>query len=174
MNISTSADIKQKIEERRYGYFTFPTLEFTIKYRNPDLIKLSLNGSLPAFLADQVIGAYKANIEGTTEQFKESLRKQKVEADDKLLQELRDRGYNLLEELSYSHRIMNVPESDLDNNIISWDDIPEMDAMAFVMHLVGEAQKSQTETGGEVSTDDIITFPDGRGGDKRRIARKNV
>lgn len=172
--ISTAADLRQKLESRRYGYFTFPILDITVKYRKPDLIKLSLNNSLPQFLADQVIQAYKAQIEGNGEAFQAELAQKKIEVDDALLQQLHDRGYTLLSELCMSHKIMDVRESDPDNNLIAWVDIPEGDAMAFIMHIIQSAQTSQTETGGEVSLEDTITFPDPERGRKRRASGADV
>lgn len=173
-NISTAADLRQKLESRRYGYFTFPILDITIKYRKPDLIKLSLNNSLPQFLAEQVIGAYKAQVEGRAEEFQAGLAERKIDVDDELLRQLHDKGYNLLSELCISHKIMDVRESDPENNLIAWVDIPEGDAMAFVLNMIQAAQVSQTETGGEVSLEDTVTFPDAERGRKRRPAGANV
>ncbi len=174
--ISSPDDFRQKIQTKRYGFFTFPQLEATIQYRMPDLLKLAFNNSLPAFLAEQVIAAYKAYVSGNSEAFLRDLKEKSVEADDSLIKDLSERGYELLSDLCVSHRIMNVPESDFDSKplpLISWNDIPENDAIAFTTHLITAAQTADTKDGGEVSAADIATFPDGERVKKRRAVRQN-
>lgn len=174
MDISSAADIRQKIEEKRYAYFTFPVLDFTIKYRKPDLLKLSFNNALPTLMAQSVIAAYRANIEGHTSEFMDELKGKPVVADDTLLHELRDKGYELLKELCVSHKILSVPQSDFENEVIAWNDIPEEDALAFLLNLLGGAQKAATLDGGEMSSGDIVTFPDGKRSRKRSSAGKGM
>lgn len=171
MQVTSAAEMQQKIEERRYAYFVLPSLDVTIKYRKPDLLKLSFNNSLPSMMAESVIAAYRANVEGHAESYLTELKEKRITADDTLLKELSEKGYELLKELCSSHKILNVPQSDFENNIISWLDIPEEDAIAFLINLLEKAQKIATAQGGEVSADDITTFPDGKRGGKRNTAR---
>lgn len=168
--VTSGQALRDKIESKRYEYFTFPVLEITVKYRKPDLLKLSFNNSLPAVLADAVIDAYKESVNGTdAAEYREKIKNKNLEADNDIVKDLRDKGYKLLEDLVTSHRILNVPESDLDNNIISWDDVPENDALAFVFHLMNKAQEVDTE-GGTVSANDIETFPNRQRKSKRNLA----
>lgn len=169
MNITPAEEAKRLIEERRYRYFTFPVLGLTVKYRNPDVLKLSLNGSFPAALAEVIIDAYKSQMNGR-ELEEAKAKAATLEANEKLLGELREKGFKLLSELVTSHRILNVPQSDLDNDVIAWDDIPEEDAIAFLMSLINRAQTSTTTEGGEVSSGDIAKFPDGKRVPKRNPA----
>lgn len=175
-NISTADEFRQKIEANRYGFFTFPQLDVTIKYRMPDLLKLSLNNQLPSFLAEQVIAGYKSFVNGTTQDFLDELKTQHVDVSDDLVKELATKGYKLLTELCVSHKIMDVPESDFDVQpipLVAWSDIPENDSIAFTTHLMVANQTVKTKDGGEMSTTDIADFPDGQRVKKRRTVRKD-
>jgi hypothetical protein len=171
--ITPAADLAAKIEAKRYDYFTFPILEITIKYRKPDILKLALNKALPAVMASAVIRAYKANVEGRTKEVQAELASEKVEATDEFLGQLEDRGYLLLKELCVSHKILDVPQSDFENSVISWTDIPEEDAMAFLLNLIKKAQNAANAQGGEMSGEDIVEFPDGGRSTKRSSTSKN-
>lgn len=173
--ITTADELRNKIESKRYETFTLPTLDVTVKHRKPDLLKLSFNKHLPGALADLVIASYKAVAGGTdAETLKEQAKNAKVDVDDTFLRELSDKGYTLLSELVISHKILNVEESDPENLLISWNDIPEEDSIAFLMHLLNKAQTAETADGGEISMKEIEDFPDGGRGTKRRTAGKNV
>lgn len=163
---------KRLIEERRYKYFTLPSLGLTIQYREPDMLQLALNNSLPALLADLVIEAYKIQMKGgSLDDVKK--RDADVEITNEILGELRGKSYDIMASLCVSFKILNVPETDLDSGVISWKDIPETDAMAFLLHIINMAQNSATEGGGEVSMNDLKTFPDGKQVSKRTSSRKN-
>lgn len=165
---------KQRIQETMRYYFTFPILGVQIEYRRPDLLKLSYNNYLPSAIAVSVIDAYKEAIGGTDmEEYQAKIANQKHEANDELVKDLSAKGYVLLSELCISQRIMDVPQSDLDNGVVSWNDIPEEDAMAFLMHVVKSAQVARTKSGGEVSAEDITTFPDEGRVTKRNTSRAN-
>lgn len=178
-NIVTSAEeIQRKIEEKRYSYFTFPVLEITIKYRKPDLLKLSFNKSLPAVMAGQIIDAYKQSANGVDmNAYRDKVLDKKLEADDDLVKDLGQKGYNLLKELCVSHKVLDVPQSDFVNEVIAWVDIPEEDAIAFLLNLINASQTTETQYGGEISEAEITSFPEGEQVPKRDIAgkgRKNV
>ena len=170
--ITSKEETRRLIEERRYKYFTFPELGLTVQYRKPDMLQLALNNSLPATLADIVIESYKLQMKGadTTELQK---RGANLELDNELLTQLRGKSFEMLTNLVTSHRILNVPESDIDNDVISWKDVPEVDAMGFLMHVIYTAQTSETEGGGEVQMKDLETFPNGKQVSKRNSPRKN-
>jgi hypothetical protein len=171
--VTPSDELKRKIEEKRYDYFSFPILEITVKYRKPDLLKLSFNNALPAVLADTVIEAYKEGVNGVSQDdYKKKVANRSTQANNETVKELSEKGYTLLKELVVSHKILDVPQSDIDNDVISWADIPENDAIAFLMNIVNKAQAIETE-GGEVSAEDIQTFPDGGRSKKRTVASKN-
>lgn len=172
-NLTSLADIAAQVEAKRYNEFTFPVLGITIKYRKPDVLQLALNKSLPGVMADAVIKAYKANFEGRGEEFQAEMKAEKISADDKLLTELRQSGYTLLGTLCDNLKIMDVPKSDVENSVLCWNDIPEEDAIAFVLTLINRANTSATNTGGEVSGEEIVTFPDNKRVPKRNSARKN-
>lgn len=173
--ISTADDFRQKVQANRYGLFTFPQLGTTIEFRMPDLLKLSFNNSLPAFLAEQVIAAYKAHVSGNSSNFLEELKSKQPEVDDDLIKDLAGKGYQLLSNLCVSHKIMDVPESDFKTEpaLISWNDIPENDAIAFTTHLLTAGQSVDTKEGGEMSAEDIVSFPDSPRSKKRRPVRKD-
>lgn len=169
--ITPAAELQAKIEARRYDFFTLPTLDVTVKYRRPDLLKLSFNNSLPAAIADMVIKGYREAIEGTdAEAYKAKMAKEKIETDDTLIKSLGEKGYSLMSDLVVSHKILNVPESDFAAEpvpLISWNDVPENDAIAFLFNLINAAQTVTTATGGEVSAVEITNFPDGEQVPKR-------
>lgn len=172
--ITTADELREKIEAKRYDTFTLPVLEITVKYRKPDLLKLSFDKALPAALADMVIDAYKDIASGVDEAtFRDKASTTKLDADDTFLKELSSKGYVLLSELVVSHKIMDVAESDPDNLLISWHDIPEEDSIAFLVNLLNKAQVGQTKDGGEISYEEVQNFPDGGRGTKRRTAGKN-
>ncbi len=164
----TSIEETKRLLEKNYNYYTFPVLGITIKHRRPDVLKLAFNQSLPEVMADMVIGAYKAKMEGREPDLPE-----KLEATDEFLHDLHDKGYVLLSSLCVSHKIMDVPQSDLDNLLISWQDIPEEDAMGFIMHLISSAQTAETSAGGTVSVEEATSFPKPRRSQKRTAARAN-
>lgn len=173
-NITTAVQLREKIEAKRYDTFTLPVLDITIKYRKPDLLKLSFDKALPAALADVVIDSYKSVAGGMDEAaFKKKAENTHLEADDTFLRELSNKGYGLLSELVVSHKIMDVAESDPDNLLISWKDIPEEDSIAFLVNLLNKTQTAQTADGGEISYKEVESFPDGGGKPKRRTAGKN-
>lgn len=172
-NITTAAELREKIQSKRYSTFTFPVLEITIQYRKPDLLKLSLNKSLPGAIADAVITSYKEALNGVDRQeYEKRLKSQKREADLELVKDMATKGYTLLSELTTSHKILDVPESDPENNLIAWADIPEEDAIAFILNLMEKAQFSKTKQGGEISTEEVVEFPDGKQVGKRTTAGK--
>lgn len=173
--ITTAAEeLREKIESKRYDTFTLPTLEITVKYRKPDLLKLSYDKALPAALADIVIDSYKSVAAGIDQDvIKKKAETAKLEADDTFLKELSSKGYNLLSVLVVSHKIMDVAESDPENLLISWQDIPEEDSIAFLIHLLNKAQTGKTAEGGEVSYEEIKEFPDSKRSTKRSTAGKN-
>lgn len=174
MNITTGQELRDKIEAKRYDTFTFPILEITIKYRKPDLLKLSLSNALPGAMADAVISAYKEAMSGADmEEYKTKLESKKPEADENLVKDIASKGFTLLGQLCVSHKIMDVQESDPDNNLIAFSDIPEEDAIAFLLNLLNKAQNAKTETGGEVSVDEITTFSDSGRVSKRNSVSKN-
>jgi hypothetical protein len=166
MNTTSADELRQRIEEKRYNYFTFPVLNITIKYRRPDLLKLSFNNSLPSALAAVVIEGYKEAVGGTTiEDYQQKMQDKKIETNDELIKDLGKKGYTLLSELSVSHKFMDVPESDFDASpiaLISWVDVPEEDAIAFLMHIIQRAQVAKNASGGETSNEDVASFPDSR------------
>jgi hypothetical protein len=171
--ITSIEEAKRLIGERQYRVFTFPILGITFKYRRPDMLKLSLSGSLPTAMAEIIIDAYKTQMNGgSVEDFTESHKSLK-NIDDDLLKELRGKGYGLLRDLVTSHKVLDVPESDLDTGVISWQDIPEEDAMAFMLHLINAAQMSATADGGEVSVAEVTNFPDKKQVSKRNTSGKN-
>lgn len=173
-NVTSAEELQAKIEGKMYDYFTFPVLDITIKYRRPDLLKLSFNDSLPNAVASLVIDSYKKNIEGISPaEYKKSLKDNKIEADDALVKDLSVKGYKLLATLSVSHRIMDVEESDFSNNVLSWNDVPEEDAIAFIFHIINKAQTADAP-GGETSNEDVINFPDGKRRAKRNLASASV
>lgn len=168
--ITQASELQAKIEAKRYDHFTFPVLEITIKYRKPDLLKLSFNNQLPAIMADMVIESYREAIDGTDmKAYQEKVKGKKLKADNDLVKGLGEKGYTLLSELCVSHKIMNVPESDFAAQplpLISWNDVPEEDAIAFLFNLINRAQVTTTD-GGEISGGEIASFPDGEQVTKR-------
>jgi hypothetical protein len=171
--ITTASELEAKIAGLD-NYFTLPILDVTIKYRRPDLLKLSLNNHLPSVMAAAVIESYKEAVGGADLQaYRESLKEKKIEADDKLIGDLSTKGYNLLKDLCVSHKILDVEQSDPANNLISWRDIPEEDAMSFLVHIINSTQKVQTRDGGEMSLEDITDFPEGVRKSKRSNAGAN-
>jgi hypothetical protein len=172
-NITNAAQLREKLT-KRYDTFTLPVLDITVKYRRPDLLKLSFDKALPAALADVVIDSYKSIAGGMSESdFKKKVADTQLKADDTFLRELSTKGYDLLSKLVVSHKIMNVEESDPDNLLISWNDIPEEDSIAFLVNLLNKAQTAETQDGGEISYEEVKTFPDGRGKSKRSTVGKN-
>jgi hypothetical protein len=171
--ITSIEEAKRLIGERQYRVFTFPILGITFKYRRPDMLKLSLSGSLPTAMAEVIIDAYKTQMNGgSMEDFTETHKSLK-NVDEELLKELRGKGYGLLRDLVTSHKMLEVPESDVDNNIISWNDIPEEDAMSFMLHLIDAVQTSATADGGEVSVKEVTNFPNKKQVSKRNTTGKN-
>jgi hypothetical protein len=171
--ITTADELQSKLDANRYSFFTFPVLDITVKYRNPDLLKLSFNKTLPAAMADVIIGAYKALAGGESEEsFAKRAKEKQITASEEYLQELSTKGYVLLSELVVSHRIADVQQSDTSNNLISWNDIPEEDAIAFVVNLVDKAQEIKTKGGGKTTSSEVETFPDGARSKKRSVAGK--
>lgn len=170
-NTVTTADVlKQKIQDNRFDLFTLPILEVTIKYRKPDLLKLSLNNSLPTAMADSVVEAYKEALGGTDyEEYQRTAAEREIKPNKELVEDVSKKGYNLLEKLCVSHKILDVPESDPDNDLIAWDDIPEEDAISFLINVLNKAQTARTKDGGEMSAEDITTFPGKRRSNKRSI-----
>lgn len=160
----TDKEIAKENLAKLREYFTFPTLNITIQYRRPDILKLSYNNALPTLMADAVIKSYKAKVEGRTEE--NAFDTTNFEATPEFLIELREKGYVLLEKQCTSHKILKVPESDIDNDVISWDDIPEEDAMAFLMHVINRTEVTNT-SGGEVSVKEVTSFPDSKRKSKR-------
>lgn len=174
--VTSASELATKIEAKRYDYFDFPTLEITIKYRKPDLLKLSLNKSLPLFIADAVISSYKEAVGGSDmAEYQEKKAKEGIKADDQMIGDLATKGYNLLSDLCESHAIKDVPESDFTTTppLISWKDVPEEDTIAFLLSLIQKAQTGTTKSGGEVTSDDVTTFPDSERKSKRSSARTN-
>jgi hypothetical protein len=175
--ITSGSALREKIEAKRYDYFTFPILDITIKYRKPDLLKLSLNKSLPQAMADAVITAYKEAVGGADMAgYVKDAANKKLEADDSLIKDMDEKGYLLLQQLCVSHSILNVDESDFDTvpiPLIAWHDIPEEDAIAFLLSLIQRAQTGKTESGGEISAEEITDFPDGERSAKRSTPRTN-
>lgn len=172
MNITTPQELKDKIERNRYAMFTFPMLDVTVRHRKPDLLKLSLKQSLPSVMAEAVIEAYKSFTSGSQDDYKAKVdaKMKNFTADESLLEELSTKGYTLLSELCISHKILDVKESDPDNNLLAWSDIPEQDSIAFVMHLLMLAQESQTADGGETSAQEVETFPSSKRKSKRTVS----
>lgn len=172
-NITTGQELRDKIEAKRYDTFTFPVLEITIKYRKPDLLKLSLTNSLPAAMADAVITGYQEVMSGTDPTaYKDKVQDKKVDVSVDLVKDVSNKSYVLLSELCVSHKILDVPLSDTDNNLIAWCDIPEEDAIAFLVNLINKAQVAQTTSGGEISSGEIVEFPDGKPMPKRNSTSK--
>lgn len=169
--VTSPEDFLNNIEETMYDYFTFPILKSTIKYRRPDMLKLAFNNSLPAAMASAIIKAYKEAIGGADmENYADEATKDKIKPDEDLVKDLSEKGYVLLKELCVTYKILNVPQSDVTQGVVSWSDIPEEDAMAFLLNLIQKAQIAHTKTGGEVSTGDIETFPVSKRRSKRAIA----
>lgn len=173
-NVTSASDFEARVEAKRYSYFTLPVLEVSVKYRKPDVLKLALTHSLPTAISDQVIKVYKAGMDGNVDSVRSEVENTKIFADDNFLTEIRDKGYILLKELCVSHKILDVPQSDFSNDVVSWNDIPEEDAIAFLMHLINQANTSTTVEGGEVSKEDIETFPNSKPVKQRRNAREHV
>lgn len=174
--ITSVEELRQKIESKRYDYFTFPVLDITVKYRKPDLLKLSLNKSLPLFIADAVIESYKEAVGGTDmAEYQQKKLAEGIKADDQLVEDLSKKGYELLSSLCESHAIKDVPESDFDTTppLIAWKDVPEEDSIAFLLNLINRAQVGTTKSGGEVASEDVTTFPDGERKPKRSTVRKD-
>lgn len=170
--ITTAETLAEKIERVQGNYFTFPILDVTIKYRRPDLLKLSLNNDLPAVMAATIIESYKEALGGVDlAEYQAKLKDRKVEPDTNLLEDMAKKGYGLLAQLCVSHKILDVPQSDPVNNVISWKDIPEEDAMAFLVHVINSIQTVKTKDGGEMSYDDITNFPEEKRVTKRGNAR---
>src|SRR6476646_10294294 len=99
-------ELKSKIEANRYDYFTLPVLQITVKYRRPDLLKLSISKSLPGAMADAIIRAYKEAVGGANMEEYAATAKNDITPDDTLLQEIDKKGYLLLSELVVSHKFM--------------------------------------------------------------------
>lgn len=176
-NITTGQDLAAKIEANRYDFFTFPKLEITVKYRKPDLLKLSINKSLPAAMAAAVIEAYKEAVGGADmAEYAKQAESKKLEPDDELVSDLSQKGYILLNNLVVSHKIMDVPESDVNAEpvpLISYNDVPEEDSIAFLMHLIQKAQEARTQSGGIVTSEDVTTFSNTKRSTKRRTSGKD-
>lgn len=175
--ITQGSALREKIESRRYDTFTFPILDITIKYRKPDLLKLSLNKSLPLAMASAIISAYKEAVGGADmEEYAKEAANQKFNADDAMIKDLSEKGYTLLQELSESHVFLDVQQSDFEAQpkaVIAWKDVPEEDAIAFLLNLIQKAQVGKTKSGGEVSAEDITSFSDGKRSAKRSTTRSN-
>src|SRR5690606_11125453 len=94
--------------------------------------------------------------------------------DEKAIADFRNKGYKLLTELVVSPKIMDVPESDFSTNppLVSWKDIPEEDALAFVMHIFQVGNKTTEDAGGEMSSADILPFSDEKQMSERHPTRK--
>lgn len=171
-NVTTAETLAEKIERVQGNYFTLPILDVTIKYRRPDLLKLSLNNELPAVMAAAVIDSYKQAVGGADLQaYQDKIKDKKIDANEGLLEDLSKKGYDLLKNLCVSHKIWDVEESDPANNLIAWKDVPEEDAMAFLVHLINSIQNIKTNDGGEVTLDDLTTFPDSKRKSQRGNAR---
>lgn len=169
--ITSFDEAKRLIQAKRYSEFTFPTLEISFEYRKPDILKLAYNGHLPAQMAEAVIRAYKLRLSGgDTTQFEKELAD--TEVSDELLKELTEKGYLLLKDLGVTYKFLNVGQSDIDNGIFAWADVPENDAIAFLLHLLNDARNAEVEDGGEMSEDDITSFPDAKRGRKRNTVGK--
>lgn len=164
-NVTNFEEAKRLLNQNRFLTFTLPTLQITIEYRKPDLVKLAMRKALPSFMADAVLKAYKAQLAGR-EVTEDNLPNFE---DDNVVTEIHEKGYTLLSELTTSLIIKDVPNSDLDNGLLAFIDIPEVDAMAFLIHLIQEARTQ----GGEVSYEETIDFPDGEQSGKRSSSRKN-
>jgi len=172
--ITPASELQAKIEAKRYDYYTLPILEVTIKYRKPDLLKLSFNKQLPSLMADMVIKSYREAIDGADmKQYQEDLQKHKIAADDALVKSLGEKSYQLLSELVVSHKFLDVPESDFNAEpvpLISWNDVPEQDAIAFLFNLLNVQEVNTVE--GAISSEEIATFPSGEQGAERDLASK--
>lgn len=169
---TSASEAIRLIEERRYSYFTFPTLQITIKYRNPDMLKLAMNKQLPLAMADIIIDAYKTQLAGGNVDDLQEKHKN-FEMDDQFLAEVREKGYNILSELCTSFTILDVKQSDPESGVLAWKDIPEQDAMAFLSHLMLQLQRTALAEGGETTSDEVASFPDGTRLPKRNSARKS-
>jgi hypothetical protein len=185
MQTTPASELADKIEQKRYDTFTFPILDITIKYRKPDLLKLSFNNSLPSALAAVVVNGYKEAVGGADlNEYKEQLKDTKIDVNDALIKDIGTKGYQLLKELSVSHKFLDVPESDFNSvpiPIIAWVDVPEEDAIAFLLNLISRGQVAQTATGGEISMEDVTSFPSGGSvperntdGKRRKAVRKSA
>src|SRR5690606_27387451 len=137
-------DLQARIAEKNYLTFTFPVLNITVQHRRPNLLSLSIDGSLPAALADAVIKAYKGTFNGENLTELQQKMAEQNQIDEKAIADFRNKGYKLLTELVVSPKIMDVPESDFSTNppLVSWKDIPEEDALAFVMHIFQVGNKT--------------------------------
>jgi len=177
LQATPASELQAKIEAKRYNYYTLPILDVTVKYRKPDLLKLSFNKQLPSFLADLVIKSYKEAIDGADMQaYQESLKKQKIGVDEELIKTLGPKGYALMSDLIVSHKVMDVPESDFSATpvpLISWVDIPEEDAIAFLFNLINTSQGTIETEGGEVTFEEVATFPSGEQVTERDISSKS-
>lgn len=174
--LTPAADLQSKIEANRYDYFTLPTLDINIKYRKPNLLNLSYNNTLPAVMASQIIGAYKEAVNGKNMDEFISEVETKISVDDQLVKELPEKGYELLKILSVSPRFMDVPESDFSAvpvPLIAYRDVPEEDAIAFLLNLFQRAESAKDVSGGDVTLSDVTEFPKGKRGTNRRTTGKN-
>lgn len=169
-SVTSGAALAERLKSTKL-LFTLPVLDITIQYRKPDFLKLSFNKSLPEGLAAQIIEVYRAQVKGEGDQYTKDMQNKPLDIDDQFLKDLREKGYTLLKELCTSHKILDVPQSDPDNDVISWTDIPEQDAISFLLHLIESAQTAKTKAGGEISQAEVADFPDGKPVRKRNTAR---
>jgi len=167
-------DLQKIVEEKTLLYFTFPVLTITFQYRKPNFLQLSLNGDLPGMIADAVLEGFGKVTQGKTiDEISSDVAGKEIEDQNQFVKDVRESGYALLRKLCVSYKIMDVPTSDFENGILSTNDIPEEDAMAFFAHIVNDSRVSATEDGGEITADELSTFPEQGRGKKRSASRKN-
>lgn len=125
--------------------FVLPFLKEEVKYRKLDIIEGSIDGSMPNFIATEVLKTMKG---GLTGEEKPEFDVEKISDDD--VKDL------LVKATSIWQKAVIEPKLSIDQIVR----IPAEDRIAWFLEAVSQSHTSKTISGGEVSIAEVATFPE--------------
>ena len=135
--------------------FLLPTLQEEIKYKKLDVIESSINGSMPGFIAAQVLEVMKNGLQGT-----ESSPTTPTNVTNDDIKEILVKATEMWE------KCVTDPKLSFEQIV----EVPSEDRIAWFMEAVANSYSSNTTSGGEVTATEVANFPE-VGTNKRNTKR---
>lgn len=151
---------KELLSKRQFILIDLPVSGITVKCKRPNMIQASINKQLPTFIADLVLDNIKTNMKyGADGEARMKERLDKLEIEDAQISDILQSGRRLICDIA-----VEPPFSLKDTEKANPDDLEDTDVFAFVNIIVSTMQGGGE---GQVSTTDLVEFPEPRKRAKR-------